>query len=86
MDISTDSRKSNNEDVLKRDYGVIRLGIGEEKIDSEESFSASSNYEDEEEKKEKQGDKADESSEAQEEGFNQEAFNLLKGLMQEGVK
>ena len=42
-----DSRKSNGEEVLKRDYGVIRLGIGEQKIDSdEESFGSNSDSDD----------------------------------------
>ena len=56
VDISMDSRKSNGEEwVLKRDYGVIRLGIGEEKIDSEESFGSNSDSDDYQAKEEKKG-------------------------------
>ena len=45
-----DSRKS-GEEGLKKNYGVIRLGIGEDNIasDDDESFGSDSDFEDEEE-------------------------------------
>ena len=50
VDVSVDSKKS-GEEGLKKNYGVIRLGIEGDNIasDDDESFGSDSDFEDEEE-------------------------------------
>ena len=92
-----DSRKS-GEEGLKKNYGVIRLGIGEDNIasDDDESFGSDSDFEDEEEKLQRKAtqkkiqEEIDQSQAnvASEEASsnNDDAFKILSKLMQIGVR
>ena len=96
-----DSRKS-GEEGLKKNYGVIRLGIGEDNIASDDdcSFGSDTDFEDEEELLQRQATKqikeeieAEEAAVGNEKAesddgsmYNSESFNILSKLMQAGIR